>query len=105
MPDNESEYGLVMPFVVCASQGGPYDDRAFVAGWECGALDQVLAVLRPYGATINRWVKPELLPQLDLIAMKHSLVMTVGEMHEESGYVNVEFGIGPSAGEVDDAGA
>lgn len=27
----ESGWGLVMPFMVCASEGGQYDDEAFVA--------------------------------------------------------------------------
>lgn len=32
MAEEEQEYDLVMPFVVCQSQGGPYDDDAFVGG-------------------------------------------------------------------------
>lgn len=36
------EYGLVMPFVSTASQGGPHDDDSYVAGYEMGQLDAFL---------------------------------------------------------------
>lgn len=35
----EPELSLVMPFVVCTSEGGPYEDESFVAGWDLGTLD------------------------------------------------------------------
>lgn len=74
MSDEHSEYGHVMPFIVCASRGGPYDDKAFVAGARFGALDQRLAV-RP-AVVIQSYEPPELLSQLDLLAMHHGYEMT-----------------------------
>ncbi|MGE3795121.1 MAG: hypothetical protein AB7I38_14500 [Dehalococcoidia bacterium] len=80
MSDHEdASYGLVMPFVATTSNGGPFDDQAFVAGYECGSIDMALHVLAPIGATVSRWVHPELLPQLDLIAMRHGRQVYVGD--------------------------
>ena len=79
MPD--AEYGLVMPFVVCETQGGPLDDRAFVVGYELGHLDAELKTLASYGndATrplpIARYVHSVGVPQVDLIAMRHGYVL------------------------------
>ena len=75
---------LVMPFVVVSSRGGPFDDQAFVAGYECGVIDMALNVLVPIGGTVSRWVHPELLPQIDLIAMKHGRQVYVGD-EDDSG--------------------
>jgi hypothetical protein len=65
-------YGLVMPFVVCVSNGGPFDDEAFVAGYECGMLSTRLDggpnVLIFTAHTAN-------VPQLDLIAMQRGYRM------------------------------
>lgn len=76
---HEAEYGLVMPFVVCQSKGGPYDDDAYVAGYEAGHLDAILrydAVLRAQGFLPqpppgDAPFHAENRPQLDLIAMRH----------------------------------
>ena len=69
MADQPPGYELVMPFVVCRSQGGPYDDGAFVAGFECGALEARLTIGRP--ASCELYVRTASLPQIDLIAMRH----------------------------------
>jgi hypothetical protein len=70
-PDFEANYGLVMPFVATTSHGGPYDDAAFVAGFEAGWLDLMLSITGKVGAEVQRYVPPELVPQLDLIGMRH----------------------------------
>ena len=62
------EYGLVMPFVVCASNGGPFADDAFVAGCHHGRLDAELG-RRP--SMVASTVPSALVPQLDLLAMHH----------------------------------
>jgi hypothetical protein len=64
---------LVMPFVVCQSKGGPYDDSAFAAGWQAGAIDQALQVAASGPAVTLRYpmVHAALVPQLELIGMKH----------------------------------
>lgn len=76
MPDDnpdpqDAEYGLVMPFVVCASNGGPYDDDSFVAGYQAGQLDSELGAAG--WARVERGfpIPSALVPQVDLIAMKH----------------------------------
>lgn len=75
MPDEDEEvsYDLVMPFVVCASQGGPFDDAAFTAGYEMGRLDGLLT-----RTDIQRWtetIRTPNVPQAELLAMKHGLQM------------------------------
>lgn len=75
----EAEYGLVMPFVVVTSKDGPYDDEAYCAGWEMGALAARLALCEIHGLG-----PPEVVihrgnvPQADLIAMQHGMVVTEG---------------------------
>lgn len=68
------EYGLVMPFVTVASKGGPYDDEAYVAGYEMGILDHVLCHLPP-SATHRVTIHEANRAQADLIAMRHGFVM------------------------------
>lgn len=72
MPD-EPTYGLVMPFVVCASKGGPYDDEAFVAGAEYGQLHSLLALSPP---SHEAYVRSKSVPQLDLLAMHFGYTFT-----------------------------
>jgi hypothetical protein len=73
--DGGQRFELVMPFVVVTSKGGPYDDAAFVAGWECAVIDRALGAVAEYEATFRRTVHSANLPQLDLIAMKHGYAM------------------------------
>jgi len=66
-----------MPFVVCASNGGPYDDGPYCAGWEAGVLDVVLATAA-LGNRIHELTRPVRtgnVPQLDLVAMQHGWTM------------------------------
>ncbi len=76
-----SEYELVMPFVVCESNGGSYPDAPFVAGWECGALDTRLKHERP--EVLDLPVRTASLPQVDLITMKHGYQLIQIESDEE----------------------
>lgn len=89
---DEAEYDLVMPFVLCASQGGPYDDAAFVAGATCGALMEELRVCQAIAAIPKeRYVDEALMPQVDLIAMRHGFSLEPGELDEASGWRIVSF--------------
>jgi hypothetical protein len=63
---SEPEYGLVYPFVVCQSQGGPYDDGAFVAGCRFGVVREKCERGDP---VIEGYEPVALVPQLDLLAM------------------------------------
>lgn len=79
------EYSLVMPFKVCATYGGPFDDESYVCGFEAGALDARLHYARPL--TVSLPVHAANVEQFDLIAMKHGYKMTTEP--EEHGWVQV----------------
>lgn len=85
----DAEYGMVMPFIVVVSKGGPFDDKAFVAGWRCGEVDRYLHACEHTNAKLAFSVEPEVIPQLDLIAMHRGYEMNAQE--EEGGWVNVHF--------------
>lgn len=78
--NDEAEHELVMPFVGVTSKGGPFDDDAYSAGWEMGALDMFLAANRPpfHGQPILA----ENAEQADLIGMKHGCKVTVRVMDD-----------------------
>ena len=68
MSDDDDTYGLVMPFVVCVSNGGIYDDRSFVAG---ARFEAVANSCIAGEHMIRDWQPPGLVPQLDLLAMQY----------------------------------
>lgn len=85
-------HDLVMPFVLCATNGGPLDDDAFVVGWDCGVMYAELTTCQRLGATPRaRWVKTAALPQLDLIAMDTQFTLTLTEDHPEAEWTHVSF--------------
>lgn len=70
----ETQWGLVMPFVVVESVGGLYEDNAFVAGVRYGRWAELLK-LQP---SEHACYEPKgLVPQLDLLAMHHHYRMIV----------------------------
>lgn len=83
-PEEGPDWSLVMPFVVCASQGGPYDDDAFVAGYHLGQLDVQMA-----NGTVDSVVtlRASSMPQFDLIAMRHGYELR--SMQGSDGWVTV----------------
>jgi hypothetical protein len=86
----EQEYGLVMPFVACQSNDGPYDDEAYVAGYEMGLLDQSLATMAQPFTAWRQMIHSPNRRQADLIAMRHDFVMTVRETDFDE-WLDVEF--------------
>ena len=66
--DDSPSFGLVMPFVVCSDQGGPYDPGAFVAGCYFGELGERL---KAGENPVMKYVPTPLVPQLDLLAMQY----------------------------------
>ena len=72
VPD-ETTYSLVMPFVVCQSNGGPFEDRSFVAGFRLGSINEQLRTAPRHSTTFRYVVEPDDVPQLDLIAMQCGL--------------------------------
>lgn len=71
---DEHHFELEMPFIVCVTNGGAYIDRDFVAGYTAGWLDATLE--RPRGGELKKYVPPELIPQIELLTMKHNWTMT-----------------------------
>ncbi len=70
------ERGFVMPFVNVTSRGGRYDDEAFTAGWEMGALDALLSDLADrctsgLSLDLRKMIHSANAEQADLIAMHH----------------------------------
>jgi len=75
MSEQPDDFELLMPFVACQSQGGPYDDEAFTAGWRCAEVYLALQVASGWHGP----AKVTELPQLDLIAMRWQRTLTAGE--------------------------
>ncbi len=67
--EDEVTFGLVMPFVVAQSQGGPFEDQAYIAGYEMGLLAAELEHSRPH--YLRRTLHTANLRQVDLIAMRY----------------------------------
>lgn len=89
---NEHAMGLVVPFVACTSQGGPFDDESFVNGFDCGVLHTEMRILHEVGGTPRaRWVKPGTIEQVDLLAMHNGFVVKRGETDDASECTWVEF--------------
>jgi hypothetical protein len=69
-------FELAMPFVNVVSNGGRYDDEAFVAGWASAALDERLASgARSASAVMVETVQAGIVSQSDLMAMRHGWTM------------------------------
>ncbi|MEV2259167.1 hypothetical protein AB0J13_10965 [Streptomyces anulatus] len=87
-----TEYELAMPMMLVQSQGGPFDDAAFVAGYTCGTIDQELFLASALNAAPTaRYVNAQYLTQIDLIAMRHQYTLELGELDEASGWQMVAF--------------
>lgn len=88
-PGDEAEYGLLIPFVVVTSKGGPYDDKAFVAGARYG---KVAEILHAKPEEFNTFEYPEMIPQFDLLAMHEGYTMKVTPWVEyPEDWVELEF--------------
>lgn len=84
---DDVDFGLVIPFTVCRSNGGPYDDEAFVAGYFVGQIDKELQVAAACNAegVLAPIVRRAVLPQLELHGMRHGFpVMKVGQETDPS---------------------
>lgn len=83
----EDSHELLMPFVVAESNGGPYDDEAFSAGFAAGRIDGQLQTLAGAGGTrsATHLVYTELLPQLELIGMRYGYPTMVTAYSEDYG--------------------
>lgn len=72
---DDEELELVMPFIVVTSVGGPFDDDAYVAGFEMGKLDALLGDYLRAGVEVEEVVRTENVPQADLIGMRNEWAM------------------------------
>lgn len=89
---DDGEYELAMPFILCRSEGGPYDDAAFVAGSTIGALEAEFSFCRMLSSVPHsRHMNDNYLDQADLVAMRHGFSMERGELDEGSGWRWVSF--------------
>ena len=81
----EETYGLVYPFVVCQSNGGPFNDEAFVAGVQLGRIDQALEAAAVVGADRLRFtVRTDLVGQLELCGMARGFPAITAEQVQET---------------------
>ena len=85
----EDRCGAAMRLVVCRSQGGPFDDEAFVSGWRLGDLAARLA--SPGVSVLVDSIRPGECVQADLIAMGRGCPMTV-EPSGDPEWLRVAFG-------------
>lgn len=73
--EHEEGYGLVMPFVVCKTNDGPYDDESYACGWEMAVLDERLKIAKAANAVIHSvMIHAGNLPQLELVLMKFGIL-------------------------------
>jgi hypothetical protein len=66
--DDRAGFGLVMPFTMVMSKGGPYEDKSFTAGYQMGEIAGKLEMRSIAASTYLIYV--DLIDQLDLIAMR-----------------------------------
>jgi hypothetical protein len=78
-------YTLAVPFIVCKSNGGPYDDDSFVAGFQAGEVDRALDMGAAARAETVRFpmARTDLLKQFELIAMNRGYPVMVAEKSDE----------------------
>lgn len=89
-PDHQME--LVMPFLCCQDQGGPYDATAFVSGCRFGEFQ---TKLRLHPIELADYVFPEMVAQYDLLAMKEGYAMKAEPWDEQPDeWVLVTFRLG-----------
>lgn len=88
-PIGTGEPGDFFQFSCITSNGGPYDDEAFVCGWQLGALDMVLTTNAsdddggdPCLPIRAMPIRRACLQMVDLIAMNYGLTVTV---HPDTG--------------------
>lgn len=82
MSEEDPEYRLLMPFVLTQSNGGPYEDAAFVSGWSLGALDAEMGICAHLGTVPRPRYLPTLDgPQIELLGMKHNFLVHASDEH------------------------
>jgi len=67
--DGDVDYELAVPFTVCASNGGPFEDGAYVAGYEMGLLAGEFNFTTD--PAIEQVIRTDNVTQADLLAMHY----------------------------------
>lgn len=81
-----------LPFTAVQSAGGPYQDEAYLAGYEMGAVEaSVKASLVAGERPRNVFIRPSNLHQLDLLAMKFGMALRVSQHPAAEGRLYVSF--------------
>lgn len=73
--NDEDGFELVMPFVVAKSNGGPYEDHDFAAGFQLGEISGALRTRSLQQATYTIFSDSK--TQVDLICMNHGYTCLV----------------------------
>jgi hypothetical protein len=76
---------LAVPFVVCRSNGGPYEDDAFCAGFQAGEVDRALDMGAAARAESIQFpmARTSLLKQFELIGMNRGYPIMTADVSEE----------------------
>lgn len=76
-----------MHFILVQSNGGPFEDNAFAAGWNLATLDARLTTARVHGLFMGGvLLHGALFPQIDLIAMRHGFVVDAEPYDQDDDY-------------------
>jgi hypothetical protein len=91
MTTDGDAYSLVFPFITVTSVGGPHDDDAYAAGFECGRIDAWLATAKGLGWGIEATVTARAVnaPQIDLIAMHHGFTAEAAPSEDAPEWVTI----------------
>lgn len=88
MSDEDQDYSLVMPFVVVTSEGGPYDDESFVAGFQSGRIYERMSQGE---AEFTEMVNPDLFRQCNLIARRYGYTMQTHRTGDDENWREITF--------------
>jgi len=73
-------WNVEVPFAVCATNGGPFDDASFIAGYQVGRVTNALAHGAELGAdSMSFTVLRCLLAQIEVAGMQHGFPYTFAE--------------------------
>jgi len=75
--EEEPTFELLVPFTCVESEGGPYNDKAFAAGWQLGAAWQLLQQHKDVWTESVLLFYPDLAHQVDLMAMQFGFMTSV----------------------------
>jgi hypothetical protein len=86
-------FELAMPFVLTKSNGGFYDDEAYVAGWNMGSLEADLKISKAFELEPKpRYLPRADKPQIDLLGMKYGYVVHTDELEVEEDHEQYYYG-------------